>query len=80
MKKRKTIHSVEPIINQKLREVIRDCDLSIQELAEKAGVNRSSLQNFYQGKKDISGKSISKVFLALPDKSKEQFSMIILQQ
>lgn len=79
MKKRKTIQEVEPIINQTLRIVIRDCDFSILQLAEKACVNRSSLQNFYLGKKDISGKSMSKVFEVLPDESKKQFSTLILE-
>ena len=79
MKKRKVINSVEPIINQILRVVIRDSEFSIQELAEKANIHRGSLQNFYLGKKDISGKSMSKIFQVLPHKSKKQFSKLILE-
>ncbi len=79
MKKKKTINSVEPIVNQSLREVIRDSDFSIQELATKAGINRSGLQNFYQGKADIKGSSISKILNVLPYELKEQFSTLILQ-
>lgn len=78
MKKRKIIHPVEGIIDQVLREVIRDSAFSIQELAEMAKINRSSLQNFYAGHKSISSKSVSKILKSLPIESQEQFASQIL--
>jgi len=79
VKKNKSIETtVGPIFNQTLREIIRDCDLSILKIAALAKVSRSNLQTFYQGKKDCTGSYTSKVFQVLPEKSQKQFAKLLL--
>ena len=77
MKKNKNIELVGPIFNRTLREVIRDCDLSIVKITSLAKISRSNLPTFYQGKKDFTGSSTSKVFQVLPEKSQRQFVALL---
>jgi len=80
VKKKKVIESVNPIFNQTLREVIRDCDLNILKIANLTKLGQGNLYRFCQGKTDIQGTSISKILEILPEKSQKQFSELLLKK